>query len=378
MRPALGTVWILTSLGAPACSQASHIPRRESEIRLPGPLAQPGMSQPVAAADTSFRYRIAATVPGPSEDSTFLSVTAVAADSLGHLFIADRDGLHLADTTGRYLVRIARRGRGPGEVSWVAGLVGLRGGGVWALDYANRRYSRFAADGRFLTSQPRALSPYFVPWPGGSWEDGFIDFDRQGGAGGMQAVAVTTDSGWSHRKRLPLPVVNELHVPFAPSFVFRSGPGGIWFGVSGRYRLYGIALTGDTLRILSHTRASQPVSKADREDALAGWKSRMGQMPGAAGRVTSPTLPPIPTRKPFFRSLIPLADDGVGVVPIVRPADQDRVIDLFDRTGRFRGVAQLPYPLVQGVTAVALGQRLLAALELPDGSQRVYVLRLEH
>jgi hypothetical protein len=60
----------------------------------------------------------------------------------------------------------------------------------------------------------------------------------------------------------------------------------------------------------------------------------------------------------------------------VPPAEQDRVIDLFDHTGAFRGVAQLPYPLVQGAAVMALGPRLLAALEVPDGSQRIYLLRL--
>jgi hypothetical protein len=327
-------------------------------------------------SDTAFRYRIIATVPGPA-GADFVRIGALAVDSVGHVYIADRDGVHVADMNGRYLRRIAGRGRGPGEVMWVRGLAGLRGGGVWAIDYATRRYSRFTPEGRFVTSIPRTLSPFFTPWPGSGWNDGFIDFDNAIRSGSMQPTAVGVDSAWSPRTRLALPKTPDYHVPFAPSFLVGSSSGRIWFGLSDRYLVHGVTLGGDTTAVASHSRPAQRVTRAERDDAVAGWRSRMGQMAEAAGRQPSAKLPALPATKPFFQGLVPLPDGGLGVIPIVANTDQDRIIDIFDARGRFRGTARLPRPLAKSTHPIATPHGLLAALELPDGEERVFLLRLE-
>jgi hypothetical protein len=328
--------------------------------------------------DTAWSYRIAVTIRSPLGDSGFVRVRAVAADSLGHLFIADQEGLYLADSLGKAAVRIARRGRGPGEVMWVTGLVGLRTGGVWVIDYGNRRYSRFAADGRFLTSKPRKLSGYFVPWPGGAWRDGFIEFTQERTQTKLQVVAVITDSDWEFRARLALPSAEEVHVPFAAEFVFRSATSSIWFGLNDRYRIHNVTVTGHTVAVVTHNRAAQRVTAEEREDALAGLRARLGQMPTGGTHGTRVDLPMLPARKPFFSSLVPLGDGGLLVIPILAASDQNRVLDFFDRTGRFRGTVQLPYPLVTGVAPVVLGQQLFAVLEVADGEHRIHILRLQH
>jgi hypothetical protein len=327
-------------------------------------------------SDTVFRYRIVAAVQGPA-GADFVRIGALAMDSVGHVYIADRDGVHVADTNGRYLRRIAGRGRGPGEVMWVRGLAGLRVGGVWAIDYATRRYSRFTPEGRFVTSIPRELSPFFVPWPGGTWNDGFLDFDNAIRSGSMQPVAVVVDSTWSPRTRLALPKTLDYHVPFAPAFLVGSSPGRIWFGLSDRYRVHGVTLGGDTTAVASHSRPAQRVTRAERDEAVAAWRSRMGRTAEAAGRQPSAKLPPLPATKPFFQGLVPLPDGGLGVIPIVAKADQDRILDLFDVRGRFRGTARLPHPLANSTHPIATTAGLLAALELPDGEERVFLLRLE-
>lgn len=326
--------------------------------------------------DTAFRYRIVATVQGPA-GADFVRIGALATDSIGRVYIADRDGVHVADTNGRYLRRVAGRGRGPGEVLWVRGLVGLRRGGVWAIDYATRRYSRFTPEGRFVTSIPRALSPFFVPWPGGTWSDGFVDFDNAIRSGSMQPVAVVVDSAWSPRTRLALPKTLDYQVPFSPAFLVGSSPGRIWFGLSDRYRVNGVDLNGDTTAVIVHSRPAQRVTAEERDEAVAGWRSRMGQMSEAAGRQPSAKLPTLPATKPFFQGLVPLPDGGLAVIPIVGKADQDRILDLFDARGRFRGTARLPHPLANSTHPIATPHGLLAALELPDGEERVFLLRLE-
>jgi hypothetical protein len=50
---------------------------------------------------------------------------------------------------------------------------------------------------------------------------------------------------------------------------------------------------------------------------------------------------------------------------------------LFDVKGRFRGTARLPHPLAKSTHPIATPHGLLAALELPDGEERVFLLRLE-
>ena len=286
--------------------------------------------------DTAFHYRRVATVQGPA-GADFVRIGALAMDSVGHVYIADRDGVHVADTNGRYLRRIAGRGRGPGEVLWVRGLVGLRGGGVWAIDYATRRYSRFTPEGRFVTSMPRELSPFFVPWPGGTWNGGFVDFDNAIRSGSMQPIAVLVDSVWSPRTRLTLPKTPDYHVPFAPSFLVGSSPGRIWFGLSDRYRVNGVDLNGDTTAIIAHSRRAQRVTAEERNEAVAAWRSRMGQTAEAAGRQPSGKLPPLPATKPSFQGLVPLTDGGLGVIPIVAKADQESDTRLIRREGPVSG-----------------------------------------
>lgn len=333
--------------------------------------------QQSAIAQSFAQYGIVATVTGPLGDSGFVNVTAIAADSMGHIFIADGDGLHLADTTGRYVRHIARRGRGPGEVSLVAGLVGVRTGGVWAIDYGNARYSRFASDGRFLYSRPRSLSIGNVPWPGGPWNDGFVEFSRKRTKDGFQTLVLTTDSTWSVLAELSLPTATDEHTPFAPKLVLTSGAGGIWVGFNDHYKVYKIGPQGDTIRQVSHTRPAHSVTGEERDEYLSAWRSRMGQMGSPTGVTPKANLPIIPTHKPFFQGIIPMYDGGVGVVPIVGIADDKRLIDLFDLAGRFRGTARLPFPLGPVASASAFGDRLLASLVHPDGGERVHILRLK-
>lgn len=357
---------------------SDSLSRRFVRATLEGERGQPTgqRDQQKSVAQSSGQYRIVATVTGPLGDSGFVNVTAIAVDSNGHIFIADGDGLHLADTTGRYIRHIARRGRGPAEVSLVAGLVGVRSGGAWVIDYGNARYSRFASDGRFLYSRPRSLSISILPWRGGIWNDGFVEFSRKRAKDGFQTQALITDSTWSVLAEFSLPAATEEHTPFAPKQFLVPGDGGIWVGFNDRYRVYKIGPQGDTLRQVSHSRPAYSVTPEERDEYLSAWRSRMGQMATPSGGTPKTGLPTIPTRKPFFQGVIPMYD-GVGVVPIGGTADDKRLIDLFDLTGRFRGTARLPFPLGPVAPASAIGDRLLASLIHPDGTERVHILRLK-
>ena len=332
-----------------------------------------GKEQPV---DTTWRSRVAMEIAGPQDGSGFQGISAIGRDSLGHFFVADRDGLHMTGSNGKYIRRIAPPGRGPGEVLWVTGLVGVVGGGVWAVDYANRRYSFFNGEGRFMVSRPRQLSPLFVPWPGGSFGDGFIDFDREPVANGMRPIAIKADSTWLPRVRLPLPMDPDTHVPFAPALVFRSGSDAIWFGTSEHYRLLRVTMNGDTTETVTGFRDPQPITAAERDTAYVRWRSRVGEIASGGARGSAPMrFGSLPRRKPYFHGLVPLTDGGLGVLPIVAAEDQDRVMDLFGGTGRFRGPVRLPYEVMRHVAVVATREGLVAAMMDANGEEHVYVVR---
>jgi len=181
---------------------------------------------------------------------------------------------------------------------------------------------------------------------------------------------VVTDTAWVPASRLSLPETPaEVHVPFAPKSLIQAVHDGVWFGFNASGTIHKLSLTGDTMARIVLSRPAARVTAAERAEAIAAWRARLGRMGAGPGSAPAPELP---TRKPIYSRFIPSSDGGLGVVPVVNPRRQDSEIDLFDRTGRFRGTAHLPFRLAAVAAGVVLGQRLLLALEMPNGEERVY------
>ncbi|MCY3701032.1 MAG: 6-bladed beta-propeller [Gemmatimonadetes bacterium] len=83
---------------------------------------------------------------------TFGSVSSLAFDGDGTLFILDADAGHIVvvDTAGRHVRTISNEGEGPGELGRPQGLAVFSDGRIGVMDFAKVGLQLFARDGTFL------------------------------------------------------------------------------------------------------------------------------------------------------------------------------------------------------------------------------------
>lgn len=83
---------------------------------------------------------------------TFGSVSSLAFDADGTLFILDSDAGHIVvvDTSGRYVRTISNEGEGPGELGRPEGLAVFPDGRIGVMDFAKVGLQLFDRDGTFL------------------------------------------------------------------------------------------------------------------------------------------------------------------------------------------------------------------------------------
>ena len=83
---------------------------------------------------------------------TFGSITSLAFDADGTLFILDEAAAHVVviDASGAYVRTISRQGEGPGELARPAGLAVFSDGRIGVMDFAKSGLQLFSRDGAFL------------------------------------------------------------------------------------------------------------------------------------------------------------------------------------------------------------------------------------
>ncbi len=208
--------------------------------------------------------------------------------------------------------------------------------GVWAVDYANARYSRFDKDGPFAGRQPRPLSQHDVPWPGeqasgGSWT-------------WIAGASVVSFGRWCWE---PTPTGRPFHTftcrPFSNTMfrmqrIWSCGPevpeSGLGQPEAPRSSTSTCAATPPAwLRSLSRRRAS-------RRKTAKGYAAPFGAdgRTGARGQWR-----PIPRAMPRFRYLAPQPDGGLMVVPVVE-TENDRQV-LVRPNGEVPGDGALAFPV---------------------------------
>jgi hypothetical protein len=96
-----------------------------------------------------IELRRVVTVGGEDGESLLGEASFFARDSRGRIFTsttADPSSVRVFDGTGAFVTSIGRKGRGPGEFRWVAGVVVLPADSILVLDWGNRHATVFTPE----------------------------------------------------------------------------------------------------------------------------------------------------------------------------------------------------------------------------------------
>jgi hypothetical protein len=312
----------------------------------------------------------------------FNRIVGLALDREGRIYALEGEtqDVRVFDSTGAFVRRFGRKGRGPGEMENASGMGWDDGRRLWVVDPANGRYALFDTTGRVVGTRQRSTSFYMFPWKGAFLASGEL-VDVIGLPGGFPPTFALAryDTAMVPRDTIHLPTYQgELYtqrsqsgggmsagVPYTPGLVWSVDPRGfLWFGITAPYRIYQRRLGGDTVRIIERAYEPLPVAAADRDSEIAhlDWFTKQG------GQVDASRIPKV---KPAFDRFF-LDDVGnLWVDPVTPRSDDDRVFDVFDPDGRYLGRARSNFPIVG--TPVFRGERLYAVTG--DENDIPYVVR---
>ena len=102
-------------------------------------------------------------------DGQFLGPTAIAADSLGQVYVADEYAHRIVvyDPAGEFVSSWGVHGARPGELDSPSGLAFDRDDNLYVADHQNHRIQKFTKDGRFLLefgSEGSGSGQFNLPW----------------------------------------------------------------------------------------------------------------------------------------------------------------------------------------------------------------------
>ncbi|MEO8449773.1 MAG: 6-bladed beta-propeller [Gemmatimonadota bacterium] len=327
---------------------------------------------------------------------SFGEIVGVAPAPSGDIVVADgaTQEIRLFDASGRYLNTLGHKGKGPGEFADIIGLAWDPDARLWVADAGNSRYIAFrATGGDTLRTIPRRVPGALHPWVAGFGDDlNLYDAGAEPRAdGGTDFAFYRIDPlmGTLFAKLPPLtyrvartalngnaapPVLSAL----IPRFTFAFGPNRyLWFGTTDRYEITQRTWLGDTVRIINME--TQPISVTDAEkDSISQELTRTARLYARPwGRSD------IPSVKPAFVRIFTGPDSTVIVQPSASPADEGRIFDVFDSSGRYLGratsdVAFITYPVrpvfteefVYGVTATKTGAQQVVRARIYRGPGR--------
>lgn len=306
----------------------------------------------------------------------FGQVRDIDVDEAGRIYVLDGQAheIRVFGADGAHVRTFGGTGNGPGELAGPTGMEWGPGQRLWVEDPGNNRYSVYDTTGAFVTSHPRDLSWFGFVWTGRFDDAGRLYLQQLSfGLESREAWLVWMDSAMVAHDSFPVPKHEQLTytlkrngrvrsaatVPFSPSLMWKvARDGTLWFGISGDYRLYQRSLTGDTLRIIEREYEPIPVTRAERDEALAqDFLHNMADQ----GADIDPDL--VPANRPVW-SGFSIDDEGrLWVVP--QTADStSTAFDVFSREGRYLGRMRLgsriksafPGPLIRGDYLYAVAQ----------------------
>ena len=252
---------------------------------------------------------------GGSDDGPYLfaDIRGVAPGANGSVFVLDyrAQEIRLFDNRGQFLKRVARRGGGPGEIADANGLLVAPDGEVWVNDPQNSRWSVFSPTGDFLRQHIVTITGYTYIWNAMIDRGGIIHDQIFVPAAGRSETKVRrvrpngevidtlpfhtcevrgTGGQPTYYEARSKTGGGSAQIPFLPSPVSAwDSRGFIWCSSRDKYEVLQIhAERGDTVRRVTASAATVPVSKAERDSEVARIRTfftKMGAPEPDYGRI---------------------------------------------------------------------------------------------
>lgn len=289
-----------------------------------------------------------ATAEGPE---LFGDIRALGVDERGRTLVLDAQAaeLRIFGPDGVHLRTVGGRGSGPGEFRSPVGLASDPGGRWWVVDPANGRYTVLDAEGGLVTSFPRSIGYFAVPWPMG--------FDTSGRlhdlasseeilalsdlAQPVDTFAIPTAEGRRiNVRRADGAMTMSMVAPFSPRQHWRFDPRGyLWSAMSDRLHFVQQTLAGDTVRIVRREHVPEPVTSAEADSVEAAIREVIATSAGPDAQVDGDFR--APQAKPAFETFH-VDDEGRLWVEPTRSRGAPRTLLVFDPDGGYLG--SLPVP----------------------------------
>lgn len=289
--------------------------------------------------------------------ASFGDIASFVVDDLGRIWVLDRQAseLRVFDRSGAHVRTVGRTGSGPEEFRQPVHVDVGPDGRIWVTDPLNARLSVFDTAGIHLESVRVPGGFVMLPWPGG--------FD---GKGRYYAPVVMYEpefhvdlvrSDRTHTTldtlRLPIDPVErdefrivvdgrvqqDEPVPFQGALAWRlSESGTVWALITDQYRLFELDAQGDTLRVVTKTFDTIPVTREEMAAALAELQGFNEQ-----GGKVEPSR--IPDHKPPVRSFFVDAVRHLWVEKVTPYGVDGLAFDVFTPAGLYMGAVAVPFRL---------------------------------
>jgi len=269
-------------------------------------------------------------VDGPDEIA-FGRVSELTVDRTGRFYVYDLNDAQVRqyDPNGKFLRKIGRKGKGPGEYEWVFAMDIADDSLLATFDLNSARFTFFAPDGtvRGTVTEPRATNGFdnlFVVDKRGLTYFG-VPARAEGGGGAMegptarQAVIMARRDGTKVDSMLLPPMRappassafylitpdggNNNFLPRSHAASLRSG--GFVFGNGETYRLI-IRPPAGPVRVVERAASAVPVGRDER----ANWFEWFAYRASTSGQ---PNRYDVPSTKPIFRNLLSDHDSRIWV-----------------------------------------------------------------
>jgi hypothetical protein len=325
------------------------------------------------------------TLEGDGPD-LFGDITSLAVDELRRIWVLEGQAqeIRVFEPNGDFVRTVGREGGGPGEFSRALQIRRAPDGTMRVMDPQNNRFSVFDTAGTYVEGHRVAGGFMIIPWPGDYDREGFYYSPVPLPSEDLFALGLTrfdtafvpvdtlqTPTDPIERERFELRSegggIAMASIPFSGGHDWELSPSGeTWSLLTDDYRLTQFSRSGDTLRIV--TKPFDPVPVTDEDMAAA--EERLQWFVREGGRID---LSRVPSTKPPVDWFFVDDEENLWVVRTVAGADDDRILDVFDREGRFLGTVTLPFAITRSPAPRVRDDTMWAVTE--DNLEVPYVVR---
>lgn len=291
----------------------------------------------------------------------FGGLSSLFVDDDGCIFVLDNKNCRLLkfDSDGKLLLKIGKRGQGPGEFQDPERFIVDAAGGAIVSD--GQRLHFFEPGSRYQRSLTMDhLIHEFLPANDG----GFIAVSKipLEAGGNDQAIAVFDSAGKAKRvlaqfrdqrrvvekdKKGKDQALIAFH-PFNPYLRLCPSGEGFVYGYPSEYKFHVCAIDGTLRRIVRKRESPRPIRREEKDAVIADTERFVHRMGMSFSRSAIEAALQFPDSRPYFSAI---SADAAGRVFIFKTFVSEKgeedvetcVIDIFDGEGRFLYMATLPF-----------------------------------